>query len=291
MNILAASIFDLGTQRPEVSEGIEFFRGWNTDSNPVWSRDSEVHLRIDAKRYPHPVNLTFKVRTFSPETMQDQPFFILSDGHEPMQVAVAESEEQFITFQSPVMRPDSPWGFVTLRTPATQSPAKLGMSADDRLLGIQIVSVHENLVVPTFPIDLREDGEIADTVLKSGWADVEVGTGVWSVQQQAEFVLPGYIDLCEAKALSFEINTLPRSEDRPPLEISLSHKGEWLTTWEFAQSSSGVFTCPLDMAQPGTDFGITFKMENLASPVMLGINADPRMLGVLLRSVDVIRWS
>jgi hypothetical protein len=288
MTISGKSIFDMGSERPLLIPGIELFQGWNIASDPIWSRDRKTMLRVDATHFPETVLLALKIKTFNSDTTPPKTMRILSDGHDPLDITVVPSGLQTVLCSTPVMQPGTTSGAVTIETSATQSPAELKLSQDDRLLGFYIMSVIENVVPLSMPVDMRQ-ARNTETLLASGWDRVEDGIGVWSLNAKPVLSLLGHLDLSGATALSFDVETLKRPEGNTPLQIELWHKDTWLESWSFEESSGGVRTCPLAQLEQGADFEITFRISELASPKMLGISADPRTLGILLRSIDVIR--
>lgn len=284
MSISEFGMFDAGATRPEIHPGIELFRGWNGGSDPVWSRDSAAVLRIDAARFAQPVALAVRIGTFNPDTAPPKTLHIRSAGHDAVTVRIARTGVQTVLVQTPVMAAGAAHGLVTLSLDAPQSPAQLGLSPDDRMLGFHIIDIEENVVPVALPLDLRQPGAGAG-VLAAGWDRIEDGTGVWSLTAAPQILLPGHLDLTEVPALAFEVDTLRRLEDHPPLKVELWSAQRRLVTWDFAQTAGGTRICPVAPSRTGEGMEITFRIEGLASPAMLGINADPRMLGLLLRTI------
>jgi hypothetical protein len=284
MSLAEHGLFDAARARTAIHPGIEFYRGWNLDSDPVWSRDTDAVLRIDAARFAQPVALAIRIRTFNPDTATPKTLQIASPGHDTVAVRITRTGVQTVLVRTPVMAQDATSGFVTLSLESPQSPAQLGLSRDDRLLGFHIIDIREDVVPLTLPLDLR-DPKTSTEVLASGWDRIEEGTGVWSLTAAPQIALPGHLDLADVPALAFELDTLPRPRDHPPLQIELWSAGRRLVVWDFAQSTSGTWICPVVHSPTGQGFEITFRINALASPAMLGINADPRMLGLLLRSI------
>lgn len=287
MTISAKSMFDIGCEGRLIHEGVELFRGWNIASDPAWSRDEEAVLRIDAARFPEPQTLALKIEVFHPETIPAKVLRISSDGHAPIETPASPSGVQSVLIQTPVMQPGATCGFVAMRMSIIDSPARLKISVDDRLLGFHILSVIEDVTLD-FPMDMTRPG-IADAILLSGWDRVEEGIGVWSLANEVRLVLPGYIDLAGAEALSFDVNTLPRPEEHAPLQVELWHKDHHIETWRFDDGPHGTRLCPLGMLNAGEEFDLTFRITNLVSPQSLGINADKRQLGLMLKSIDIVR--
>lgn len=287
MNISTQSIFDIGSKRPTASTGLEYFRGWHVASYPVWSRDSEAVLRVDAARFQEVRSIVLKIKTFHPDTTPPKVLRIYSDGHEMLEIPVSSTGMQSILVETPVIQPDAAYGFIRFELSEIASPSKLGLSKDDRLLGFHIYSVIENVVPVVFPVDMTVPA-LGETVLASGWDRIEPGYGVWSIASNAQLVFPGYLDLSDVQALSFEVDTLPRPEDHAALQVELWNKNRLLETWKFGGNTRGIRTCPLDSVNAGEELEITFRISELASPQALGINADSRPLGILLKSVDII---
>lgn len=284
MSIAEKGIFDVATGCPEIHPGIEVLRGWNGASDPVWSRDTEAVLRVCATRFDQPVALAIRIRTFNPDTVPSKILHIHSEGHDPVTVRILHTGVQTVLVHTPVIVPDAAHGLVTLCMDAAQSPAQLGLSHDDRLLGFHIIDIQENVTPLALPVDMRAR-DTGATVLASGWDRIEEGTGVWSLSAEPSLVLPAHLDLVEVPALGFDVETLPRPADHAPLHVEVWHAQRRLAVWDFTDSTGGTRMCPVVPSLTGQSFRITFRIDGLASPAMLGINADPRMLGLLLRSI------
>lgn len=286
MSIGDSGIFDAGVGRPEIHPGIAFWRGWNGASDPVWSRDRAAVLRVCTMRFAQPVALAIRIRTFHPETSAPKTLHIHSEGHDRVAVDIVRTGMQTVLVRTPVMAPGAAYGFVTLCMDAPESPAQLGLSHDDRLLGFHILDIQEDVVPLALPLDLRKP-ETGPAVLAGGWDRTEEGTGVWSLTATPKILLPAHLDLSQVPALGFDVQTLPRPADHPPLRITLWSAQRRLAVWDFTQSTEeGIRICPVVPSRTGEGFEISFRIEGLASPAMLGINADPRMLGLLIRAID-----
>jgi hypothetical protein len=284
MGLSKHGMCDAAAPRPEVHPGIAYFRGWNGASAPVWSRDAEAVLRVDTTRFAQPVALALRVATFNADTNPSKTLHIRSDGHAPVAVCIARRGIQTVLVHTPVMAAGAAFGCVTLSLESPQSPVHLGLSQDDRMLGIQIVDIREDVAPVSLPIDLRRP-DAGTAVLGGGWDRIEEGTGVWSLTAAPQIVLPAHLDLTDIPALAFDVDTLPRPADHPPLQVEVWSANRRVAVWDFAQASSGTRICPVVPSLTGEAVGITFVMEGQASPAMLGINADPRMLGLLIRNI------
>lgn len=285
MSISDYGIFDAVGPRPEIHPGIELWHGWNGESDPVWSRDFEAKLRICAERFAQPVALAIRIRTFNPDTAPPKTIQIHSDGHDSVEVRIVRTGVQTVLVQTPVMAPGAAYGFLTLAMEPPQSPAQLGLSQDDRLLGFHIIDICENVVPLALPIDMREPNA-GTKVLVAGWDRVEEGTGVWSLSAAPRIMLPDHLDLSKVPTLEFDVETLPRPADHPPLNIEVWSGQRRLAVWDFTDSTGGKRICPVVHSSTEEGFEITFRLNKLASPAMLGINSDTRMLGLLIRSID-----
>jgi hypothetical protein len=285
MRIADHCIFDARTARPEVYSGIEFWRGWNGASDPVWSRDAEAVLRVCAKRFKRPVFLAVRIETYNPNTALPKVLHIRSEGHDPVTVRISRRGVQTVLLQTPEISPGEAYGFVTFSMDRPESPAQLGQSQDDRLLGVRIVDIREVPVPVALPLDLRAP-ETGNAVMAEGWDRIEQGVGVWSLNATPKIVLPDYLNLTEVPALEFDVETLPRPADQPPLIVEVWSGQRKLAVWDFAQKPRRTKICPLVQPLRGEGVEINFRINGLASPAMLGVNSDSRMLGLLIRSID-----
>lgn len=272
----------------EIAAGIAYYRGWHTGSDPVWSRGGDATLRIDATLFPEPVKIVVELKAFHCDADMPSSLTISSDGHEDVTIAEPVRTPQFVTFQTPVMAPGAKWGFVRLHSNAPSvSPYQLGLSIDERLLGFRIVPVGIDVPTLSFPVDLG-DGGVARMLLARGWDEIEPETGVWSLSDAPCLVFPAYLDLSHAKALRFDVQVLPRPDDRPPLEVEIWTVNACVGSVDFRDRDAASLLCPLEGCRPGADLEVTFKLSDLASPAELGVSADTRILGLLLRSIDLV---
>jgi len=285
MRIAEHCVFDAQTARPEVYPGIEFWRGWNGASDPVWSRDAEAVLRLCAERFAQPVFLAVRIATYNPDVALPKVLHIRSEGRDPVSVRISRRGVQTVLLQTPKISLGAAYGFVTLSIDRPESPAQLGQSQDDRLLGVRIIDIREVPVPVTLPLDLRSP-ETGNEVMAEGWDRIEQRVGVWSLNATPKIVLPDYLDLTEVPALAFDVETLPRPTDQPPLLVEVWCGQRKLAVWDFAQKPGGTKICPVVQPLTGEGVEISFRLNGLASPAMLGINSDSRMLGLLIRSID-----
>lgn len=282
-------LFDARAPRPALVPGIAFLHGWHTTSDPVWSRDAQASLRVEADHFAQPVMLALKIRTYDPGHGGGKALHLRSTGHDPVVAKVSASGVQVVLVPTPVMAPGAAFGIIDIALDpapgATQSPAQQGVSQDDRMLGFRIVSVLENAQPLTFPLDLRVP-QIGAAVLGAGWDSVEEGTGVWSVSEAPVLSLPGHLDLSQVTTLAFDVDTLPRPADQPPLEVTLWQDARQIAQWSFKDAPGGIRHCPVVPSVTADATRITLQLSGLMSPMMLGINADTRPLGLLIRTIE-----
>jgi hypothetical protein len=282
-------LFDADAPRPALISGIAYMYGWHTSSDPVWSRDAHASLRVAARSFPQPVMLALKIRTYDPDRPGTKTLHLRSTGHDSVAVEVSTSGVQLVLVRTPVMAHDAAFGTIDIALEpapgATQSPIQQGASQDDRMLGFHIVSVLQDVQPLALPLDLRVP-QIGTVVLGDGWDVVEEGTGVWSISDAPVLALPG--DLSQVTALAFDVHTLPRPADQPPLEVTLWQEGREIAQWSFKDCPHGIRYCTVMPSSTTTVTRITLQLSDLMSPMMLGINADPRPLGVLIRSIEAV---
>ncbi len=283
MSVALRSIFDTMAADQRLITGIGYASGWHLASKSVWSRELTSQLIVEAGAYPEPTLLILKFSVFNATPSTPKTLRIHSPGHDPVVVTVADVTDHSVTLFTPRHRPGAPATPITFTIDRMESPYKLGQSTDERLLGMLIQDLSVAPEGLMFPLQFNQP-LLCDMCLPHGWTVTE-STGIWSIGPSAKIVLPGFLPF-SGTGLEFGFDALPRPEDLDPLEIAVAVNGRPTTTWTLEHGATGPWNCPLpDTWKRGQDVEIALSLSSLMSPQTLGINADPRPLGIMLRSI------
>ena len=183
---------------------------------------------------------------------------------------------------------------LTLVVPEPRSPFSLGWSADDRELGIFLGAL--KLEEADRSVRLGEvipfaEGTRGERLLGDGWSTPEP-TGVWTDGERACLVL----DLTETVGSDLDVilNVLPFvSPEHPELEVEVSAYEQGLGThvFRYGEDADNVLHVQLSCAllDNGPRAVLDLRLHEPARPIDLGMSADPRRLGLHLRSLTVCR--
>ena len=172
------------------------------------------------------------------------------------------------------------------------SPIECGLSADERLLGLQIVALSDMPTSLDLPADLA--GSVPPvSPLGKGWSDIEANVGAWTIGDYAELSLPGYARPAASPTesvpmLVLEANILERPETLQPLVVDVWCEGQNIHTWHIQSPPTEALRCAVPTWRDNRACTITLCLKNLQSPRDLGINSDPRSLGLQLRRFDIV---
>lgn len=287
MSVALRSIFDTVAADQPLITGIGYASGWQLGSESVWSRELKSQLIVEAKAYPEPTLLILKFSIFNATRDNPKTLRIESPGHDPVVVTVADVTDHSVTLFSPQHRAGAPATPITFTVDHIESPYKLGQSIDERLLGMLIQDLFVAPEGLMFPLQFNQPS-LCDMCLPKGWAVAE-NTGIWSIGPLAKIFLPGFLPFSKT-GLEFGFDALPRPKDTDPLEIAVAVNGRPATTWTLEHGATGPWNCPLpDTWKPGQDVEIALAFSSLMSPQKLGVNEDPRPLGIMLRAITTGR--
>lgn len=277
-------IFAVKPLRAPLADGIWLGRNWHLISTPIWSRDKAATLDVSATVFPDPVPLVIELCVFDARPDRPRTLTVSSPGHPDRRITVRGATPVTVLSATPVQTDGTDHAAVTLSLETITSPLKAGLSADDRLLGLHIRSVRADPDVLSLPLNLGNH-DVARAVLREGWSTVEPGAGVWSLAEHATLVLPGYLHRQDGAILCLTADVLPRGETTAPLHAQVFCNGVPAATWRFPPDQPGNLRCHLPAGHDNTDCTITLHLKNLLSPRELGINKDPRTLGLMLREI------
>lgn len=270
--------------RPRLIAGIVLDRNWHPGPDPVWSRSQNATLAVAAEVFPEPVPLILRLSVFgaSPETPRQ--LTVTSPGQPDLSLRISTPAPVSLVMTTPMHEPGHNHTAVELTLDTLTSPAKAGLSTDERLLGLRLWSVDVQTSVVTLPVDFTHG---PSPLLAQGWAEVEPGVGVWSLGHEAKLVLPGYLRGAFTETLCLEADVLERPSTAPPLEIEVFCNGVYAAQWRFPETAMATLHCPLSGWYESADCTLKFRMTNVMSPAELCLSADVRPLGLLLRRIPL----
>ena len=286
MVLVLQTIFTPLLDRPQLLEGIWLDGNWHLASTPVWSRDLKASLAIAADHFPLPTPLLLWVRVFGATSMAPRILTVISPGHKDQILAVSTSQPVAVLTKTPVHEAGARYSPLFLTLDAISSPYGLNLSSDDRLLGVQITSLAADQPMLEWPLDFTTSDRAA-SVLGRGWAEIEDGSGVWSMGNEAHLTLPGYLRQPGADTLLIEADVLNRPDETQSLVADVSCNGQIVANLQFPLDLSEPLRCPLPNWYNNIDYSIVLHFRNISSPRQLGINSDDRPLGLHVHRIDV----
>lgn len=290
MTVADKSMFDAPLGRPPLLPGLRMGMNWHFNSKPIWSNGPHSYLNFSRASFPTPKGVALNLSVFNAAPETPKELRIESPGHAPVSYLITTNEVCSVRVDSPVHADGALGTDITLILEDIDSPAKIGLSPDDRLLGVSIASAMLLDSLLALPLSFGEEAT-CQALLGDGWAAPDIDMGVWTVGPAATLTLPGYLCTVPATKLAFDLMALPRPEDMPPLAVSVTRNGKVLVRWEFEQDAQGPWYCPLGTWQPGSDLELGFIIENAQSPQSLDINTDPRPLGIQLQQLHMVNAS
>ena len=286
MQIALESMFDAPLERPAPCPGILLGRGWHMEKGQAWSSTMRAPLIVASSAFPQPQPLQIRLQVFNAAPDRPRQLCIKSQGHDPVTITINSPMPVSLMLHTPHHRTGATWSPIWLELDHLDSPFLIGASADERLLGLSIKDLVPNLPRLAFPLVFGKS-EPTKYVVAEGWAAPEDG-GVWSLGPRASLLLPGYLFSGATHTLIAEANILHRGADEAPLEVDVTQAGVVLTTWRFSPETSHARRCPLPVQANSLDRRIDLVIRNARSPASLGINADPRPLGLFLKRISLL---
>ncbi len=244
----------------------------NVEEFGRWSNGAVVKIEM-ASPLPRVFELRLRANAFGPNT--ELPFSIqVGDEAKTFRVSSVPTDVYFSFNTSGTAR------VITISVPKPTSPKQLGISGDDRPLGIalrQMSILSNGTYSGATEIDFSgpfPSGAVNEVRGVSGPEPF----GRWSdgaqVQLQMSSRLPRKFDL-HLKANAFGPNT--------ELPFSIQIGGETKTFRLSSEPTDVDFSFTTD----GTDRLITINVPKPTSPKQLGINSDERTLGIALRQMSI----
>ncbi len=288
MNVALKSVFEEPLDRPGLGMGLYLGQNWSVAENPIWSRDVEASIIVLAEAFPRPVPLVLTFSLFNATQEAPKTLKVESPGHEPVEIQVTTSGLCSVQLKTPVHPRGAKSSPISFRLNSIDSAVKMGLSTDDRMLGLQIHALTPEVPL-SFPLDFTRI-ETCAAVLGEGWAPPEPETGVWSLSEKAVLTLSGNLLPSGGGELIFHGAALPRPPGMEPLIIEVESDGRTLVTWRIShEKNAGPWHCPLPPGPQGARHDFTLSIRGAVSPASLGINVDKRLLGLLLKELAILR--
>lgn len=288
MNVAPKCLFEEPLEGPGLGMGLYLGQNWSLTDTPIWARDVEASIIVSAEAFPQPVPLVLTFSIFNATPEAPKTLKIESPGHEAVETRVTSSVPCSMQLKTPVHPVGAKSSPISFRLNGMDSPVKMGLSADERMLGLQLHALKPEVSL-SFPLDLTRI-ETCAAILGEGWAPPEPETGVWSLSEKAVLTLSGKLLPAGGGELIFKGAALPRPPGMEPLIIEVESGGRTLVTWHIShEQNAGPWYCPLPQGQQGGRRDFTLSIRGAISPATLGINVDKRPLGLLLRELALGR--
>ena len=286
MQIAAHTLFDMPLPRPELVPGIHYAEGWHTFDKPILSYRRKASISVAAAAFPEPVPVAISLAVFGAAATRPRRLRIDSPGHAPVDLPVVTDAPITTTIQTPRHEPGAEWTSFTIEIDRIDSPVGLGVSSDERALGVRITALEPGARSLTWPLRFTDPG-ICRSVLKGGWAEPDPENGIWSTGSHAQMVLPGYLnpDHAPARELGLRLSVLPRPPGLRPLQLAVI--GDSAPLWRGALSeTTPVLRIPVGNWTANADYTLSLIFGNILTPAALGINTDMRQLGLQLLAME-----
>jgi hypothetical protein len=167
------------------------------------------------------------------------------------------------------------------------SPKALGVSGDDRQLGLLIDSVALEKTTP--PVETNFLFEFAEPVPGYGWSDPEQtpagATFVWMIKPSATFNL--WFNVSRSADIQFRLTTFITQEVVDTLTLEVN--GEPVELTRSPGLNYRVIVPANILAKTGGEVQLTFKLAKVVLPSTVDPNnKDPRTLGVSFNFIKVL---
>ncbi len=123
----------------------------------------------------------------------------------------------------------------------------------------------------------------------SGWSTTETEF-TWSEGTSAKVTLP-ISPSPGGLSLKVTMAALIHDPELPFQPVEIYANGQKIVELQVGDTAEFVAAIPGEIAKNGGALTIEFRMPKAVSPKALGLNADPRVLGVCVRSMELVRTS
>lgn len=173
---------------------------------------------------------------------------------------------------------------LSIETTNATSPHDLGLSIDPRVLGIALRLVDIGTIV--YPIQVGPKAETSLALaLKDGWHAPEAGH-VWSMER-ARLNLP-VPEKCQGQACFVTLRfAVFGASEQTPVQVRLTLQGGGKSWAETIVAKHPEQSIAIPIAGQRGIPELLIEVPDATSPQKRGLSADPRVLGIALRMVDI----
>jgi hypothetical protein len=267
-------------------KGIRFSKFWHFEDPACWSRAPAASLVVDRLMFPVPHDLLVEVIVFNATKDRPKTITVTSHNNVPRRYVCCTSGRRRMIVKTPDFEGGSTQGEIFLHIDKLESPFQVGLSQDDRMLGLSVlaISVHDD--EPTLPLDLC-GAEHPPASLVTGWSTPEAH-GIWTETDVAELLFERR-QLANAIGVDLAYVPMNRPSAVPPVEIRFSCNGHEMKCVRPAPGAPHVTRIMFNEATLlGDDQCIRIEMNNVMSPAELGLSADERRLGLCLQRIEPV---
>lgn len=267
-------------------EGIRFGKSWHFDDPACWSRAPAASLVVDRAIFPVPCELLVEVVVFNATVDRPKTVTVTSRNNVPRRYMCSTPERRRMIVKTPAFDGSSTHGEIIFHVDKLESPFQVGLSQDDRLLGLAVLTVSVHDQEPTLPLDLCGAQQVPANLV-TGWSTPEAH-GIWTDCDVAELLFERR-QLANAIGVDLAFVPMLRPSTLRPFEIRFSCNDRELECVRPTPGDPHVTRIMFNEATVlGDDQWIRIQMSNVVSPLELGLSADDRRLGICLQRVDPI---
>lgn len=176
---------------------------------------------------------------------------------------------------------------LTFELPDAKSPASIGLNEDPRILGVQFKSImlYSPVYQPGTEILFGTKGN-GEAYQGKGWSNPEDGY-TWTDGKEAELLL----NIPEIKSdLTMKVSLMPLVSpgklEKQRVKIVINNKE--MAIWTISDPSPSEKEIKIPKSEiKGSTLKITFQLPDAVSPVSIGMNEDPRVLGIQVRAITL----
>jgi len=121
----------------------------------------------------------------------------------------------------------------------------------------------------------------------SGWSKTETEF-TWTEGTAAKLALPISANPAGLK-LKLITGALIHEPDFPSQPVEVYANGQKVSEWQVGNAAEFVATVPGEITKAGGTLTLEFRTPKATSPKALGVNADTRILGICVRSLELTK--
>lgn len=121
----------------------------------------------------------------------------------------------------------------------------------------------------------------------TGWSTTEEKF-TWSEGTSAELRLP-VSAFNEPVSLKMKMAALIKPPELPAQPVEVFINDQKIAEWQVGDTSEFLARIPLDLTKKGGVLNLTIKTPKATSPKALGLSADPRVLGICVFELELVK--